>query len=43
MYDKGETIKIAEELSKKGINLPSSVNLTSKEIKYVAETIKALP
>jgi len=41
MYDKGETIKIAEELSKKGINLPSSVNLTSKEIKYVAETIKA--
>ncbi|MFH1836121.1 MAG: DegT/DnrJ/EryC1/StrS family aminotransferase [Methanobacteriota archaeon] len=40
MYDKGETIKIAEELSKKGINLPSSVNLTSKEIESVAETIK---
>jgi len=35
-----KTFPVAEELSRKGISLPSSVNLTTEEIEYVADTIK---
>ncbi|MFC2003541.1 DegT/DnrJ/EryC1/StrS family aminotransferase [Chloroflexota bacterium] len=31
---------IAEELSKKGINLPSSMNLTQEEIEYIADIVR---
>jgi perosamine synthetase len=36
----GESFPVADELSRKGINLPSGNNLTSTEIEYVCECIK---
>ncbi len=36
---KGEKYPVAEELGRKGINLPSGNTLTEDQIKYVAETI----
>ena len=36
----GESFPVAEELSKKGINLPSGNNLTADEIEYVCKCIK---
>ena len=41
-YFKGEKLPIAEELSSKGISLPSSTTLDYKEISYITETIKDL-
>jgi len=35
----GQQLPVAEELSRKGINLPSGLNLKKTEIKYVAEKI----
>jgi perosamine synthetase len=37
---KGENFPVADELSRKGINLPSGNNLTSDEVTYVCECIK---
>lgn len=42
MYQSKEKFPVAEELSRKGINLPSSVNLTPEQVRYIAETIKEL-
>jgi perosamine synthetase len=35
----GERYPVAEELGRKGINLPSGNTLTEDQIRYVAETI----
>jgi perosamine synthetase len=37
---KGESYPVAEELSKKGMYLPSSSGLEEEEIKYVCDVIK---
>ncbi|MFH1788072.1 MAG: DegT/DnrJ/EryC1/StrS family aminotransferase [Candidatus Altiarchaeota archaeon] len=42
MYDKKESFPVAEELSKKGINLPSSPKLTKEDVKRVAEAVFSL-
>ena len=39
-YYLGENYPIAEELNKKGINLPSSIKLKEEEIKRICEIIK---
>lgn len=40
MYWSGQTFPVAEALSHTGISLPSSVNLTSDQVNYIAEIIK---
>ena len=35
-----ESLAVAEELSRRGINLPSSVNLTAEQVKYIAGAIR---
>ena len=42
MYNKKESFPLAEELSKKGINLPSSPKLTKEDVKRVAEAVFSL-
>ena len=37
---KGESYPVAEELSRKGMYLPSSSGLTEEEIKYVCDVIE---
>ena len=39
MYRKKEKFPVAEEISKKGLSLPSSNNLREKDIKYICNTI----
>ena len=39
-YKTGKRLKIAESLSKKGINLPSGMRLKREDIKYIADKIK---
>lgn len=39
MYNKGQRFLISEELARKGINLPSSANLSKEEIAFIVETI----
>ncbi|MEM7030706.1 MAG: DegT/DnrJ/EryC1/StrS family aminotransferase [Chloroflexota bacterium] len=39
MYNNGQTLPVAEELSAKGINLPSGANLTSAQIDYVCDAL----
>ncbi len=39
---KGEKYPIAEELSKKGLYLPSGVGLTKKQVEYVCDSIKEI-
>jgi len=36
----GEELPVAEELSKRGVNLPSGNNLTAEEVEYVCKCIK---
>jgi dTDP-4-amino-4,6-dideoxygalactose transaminase len=38
-HKKNERHPIAEELSRKGISLPSSVNLSTEEIAYITDII----
>lgn len=40
MYKQKEPLPVAEKISQQGISLPTSVNLTEKEIKYICEQIK---
>lgn len=42
MYQAGEHYPVAEEISARGISLPSSPDITREEVKYVTETIKAV-
>lgn len=39
-YQSRIKMPIAEELSRRGISLPSSVNLVAKQVKYIAEMIR---
>lgn len=39
MYNKGDRFPVSEELARKGINLPSSANLSREEVAFIAETI----
>ncbi|MFC2153917.1 DegT/DnrJ/EryC1/StrS family aminotransferase [Candidatus Altiarchaeota archaeon] len=41
-YSDQPLCSVAEELSKKGVNLPSSTKLTEEQIQYITETIKTL-
>lgn len=38
----GESYSVAEEISEKGMHLPSSSGLKKEEIKYICEAIKGL-
>ncbi len=42
MYQTTEKFPVAEELSRRGISLPSSVNLTAAQVKYIAEIIRGV-
>ena len=42
MYNSGERLPIAEDLAKKGINLPSSVMLKRDQIKKICDEIKKI-
>jgi len=39
---KGESYPVAEELSRKGLYLPSSSGLKEEEIRYISDVIKVL-
>lgn len=41
-YNRGENYPVAEELGRKGISLPSSVNLTAEQVQYIIDTIMRL-
>ncbi|MCL4367003.1 DegT/DnrJ/EryC1/StrS family aminotransferase [Patescibacteria group bacterium] len=41
-YATGQSFPIAEDLAKRGLNLPSSVLLTKNQIKYICQTLKEL-
>lgn len=41
-YKTNETFQVSEEISQKGINLPSSTKLTEKDIKYICSQIISL-
>ena len=42
MYQTTEKFPVAEELSRRGISLPSSVNLTAEQVKYITEIIRGV-
>jgi len=39
MYNTGQSLPIAEELARKGLNLPSGATLTPEQIDYICDTI----
>lgn len=41
-YQSEESLPVAEELARKGINLPSGITLTRKEVEYICETLSSL-
>jgi perosamine synthetase len=42
MYNTGQSLPVAEELSRRGINLPSGATLTPEQIDYVCDTVEGL-
>jgi perosamine synthetase len=42
MYNTGQSLPIAEELGRRGINLPSAATLTPEQIDYVCDTLISL-
>ena len=42
MYNTGQSLPIAENLGRRGINLPSSATLTPEDIDFVCETLRGL-
>lgn len=42
IYRTAQTFPVAEELSRTGLNLPSSVKLTADQVDYITRTIKGL-
>ncbi len=42
MYSSGRVNTTAYEVSKRGMNLPSGVNLKRKEVQYICETLKTI-
>lgn len=41
-YDKSKVFPVSEELSRKGINLPSSANLKKEDVRMIAERVRDL-
>ncbi len=41
-YKRGDKMTVAEELSGRGVNLPSSVNLTAEQVEYITDRIVRL-
>jgi perosamine synthetase len=41
VYDRGESLPVAERLAQQGINLPSGVRLTESDVDQVADAIRA--
>jgi len=41
MYQTKERFPVAEELSRRGVSLPSSANLTAEQVRYIVETIRS--
>ncbi len=41
-YAEGQAFPVAEELSRKGVNLPSSATLTPEQVAFICDTIKEL-
>ena len=39
-YQSKKRIPVAENLSRRGISLPSSVNLNPRQVEYIADTIR---
>lgn len=42
MYNTGQSLPVAEELSRRGINLPSGATLTPEQIDYICDTLADL-
>jgi len=42
MYSNNEKLPVAEELARKGLNLPSSVNLEENTINLICDTINKI-
>lgn len=42
MYQRGQSLPVAESLAARGINLPSGANLTESQIDYICETLAAI-
>jgi perosamine synthetase len=40
MHEDGQNYPVAENLAKRGINLPSWPGLTDKQVQYIADTIQ---
>lgn len=43
MYNTGQSLPVAEELGRQGLNLPSGATLTPEQIDYVCDTLLSLP
>jgi perosamine synthetase len=39
MYNTGQSLPVAEELSQRGLNLPSGATLTAEQVDYICDTI----
>jgi perosamine synthetase len=39
-YQESEEYPVAEDLSQRGLNLPSSTRLTAEDIEYIVQTIR---
>jgi perosamine synthetase len=42
MYNTGQSLPVAEELGRKGINLPSGATLTLEQVDFVCDTLASL-
>jgi perosamine synthetase len=42
MYNTGQSLPVAEELGRRGLNLPSSATLTSEQIDFIGDTLANL-
>jgi perosamine synthetase len=42
MYNTGQSLPVAEELGRRGLNLPSSATLTPEQIDFICDTLISL-
>jgi perosamine synthetase len=42
MYDTGQSLPVAEDLARKGLNLPSGATLTSEQVDYICDILISL-
>jgi perosamine synthetase len=42
MYNTGQSLPVAEELSRRGLNLPSGATLTAEQVDYICDTLANL-